>query len=159
LFIISAIIVILILGIGGVVTYGILFPPVWTEKLPYKNSSGQYQTVTMYRNATDVTYENLTVFLNANDIEYLVYADPGYKPVEYAALLHDRAEASGINCTVLGSGIVNGCPSNAIVSFLTTDRGMVYVDPTAMNVSQSDYTVPIGEIRLLRDRWTTLRPG
>ncbi len=156
--IISAIIVILILGVGGVVTYGILFPPVWTETLPYKNSTGQYQTVTIYRNATDVTYDNLTIFLAANDIEYLVYADPDYKPVEYAALLHDRAEAGGINCTVIGSGLVNSVPSNAIVSFLTTDKGMVYVDPTAMNVSQDDYTVPFDEIRLLRDHWTTPTP-
>ncbi|BAI61853.1 conserved hypothetical protein [Methanocella paludicola SANAE] len=112
----------------------------------------------MYRNATDVTYENLTIFLAANDIEYLVYADPDYKPVEYAALLHDKAEASGINCTIIGSGIVNEVPLNAIVSFLTTDKGPVYVDPTAMNVSQEDYTVPFGEIRLLRDHWTTPTP-
>jgi hypothetical protein len=89
----------------------------------------------MYRNATDVTYDNLTVYLSINDIEYLVYADPDYKPVEYAAFLHDKAEAGGINCTVIGCGIVNEVPSNAILSFSTTDKGMVYVDPTAMNVS------------------------
>jgi hypothetical protein len=49
-------------------------------------------------------------------------------------------------------------PSNALVSFLTTDKGMVYVDPTAMNVSREDYTVPFDEIRLLRDHWTTPTP-
>lgn len=156
--IISAIVIILILGIGGVVTYGILFPPVWTEQLAYKNSTGQYQTVTMYRNATDVPYNNLTNFLDANDIESLIYADTDYKPVEYAALLHDKAEACGINCTIICSGIINDTPSNAIDAFLTTDQGMVYVDTTAMNVSQEDYSVPFNQIRLLREWWTTPTP-
>lgn len=158
LLVISAIVILLILSIGGIVTYSILFPPVWTEQLAYKNSTGQYQAVTMYRNATDVSYDNLTIFLAANDVEPLVYADPDYRPVEYAALLHDKAEAGGINCTVIGSGIIDDTPENAIVAFSTTDNGMVYVDPTAMNVSQEDYTVSFGEIRLLREWWTTPTP-
>ncbi len=114
--------------------------------------------VTLYRNATDVSYDNLTAFLAANDIEQLVYADPGYKPVEYAALLHDKAESSGINCTVIGSSIADDMPANAIDAFKTTDKGMVYVDTTAMNVSQANYTVPFDEIRLLREWWTTPTP-
>jgi hypothetical protein len=155
---ISAIVILLILSIGGVVTYGILFPPVWTEQLAYKNSTGQGQVITMYRNATDVSYNNLTSFLTANDIEHLVYADPGYRPVEYAALLHDKAEAGGINCTIIASGIINNTPANAIDAFFTTDKGMVYVDTTAMNVSPDNYTVPFSEIRLLRERWATPTP-
>ena len=93
LLIISAIVIILILGIGGAAFYGILFPPVWNEQLAYKNSTGQYQIVTMYRNATDISYANLTKFLADNDIEGLVYGDNEYRPVEYAAMLHDKAEA------------------------------------------------------------------
>ena len=112
----------------------------------------------MYRNATNVPYNNLTTFLEANDIEPLVYADPVYRPVEYAALLHDKAEAGGINCTIIGSGITSDMPANAVVAFLTTDRGMVYVDPTAMNVSQNNYIVPYDSIKLLRDWWTTPTP-
>lgn len=146
------------MSVGGVVTYGILFPPVWSEQLAYKNSSDQFQMVIMYRNATDVSYNNLKSFLSANDIEQLVYADSSYRPVEYAALLHDKAESSGINCTVIGSGIVSDNPANAIDAFLTTDKGMVYVDTTAMNVSQDNYTVPLDEIQLLREWWNTPTP-
>lgn len=158
LLIVVAIISLLILSAGGFVVYGVLFPPIWEEQLPYKNSTGQYQMITQYRNATDVSYDNLTLFLAANDIESLVYADTGYRPVEYAAILHDRAEASGINCTIIGSGLINSTPANAIDAFYTTDKGMVYVDTTAMNVSRENYTVPFDSIQLLRDWWTTPTP-
>jgi len=147
------VVILILLGGGVIVAYNTLFPSVWAERLPYLNSSGQYQVVTVYRIATDVPYENLTAFLAAVNIEALVYAD-SYKPVEYAAMLHDLAEENKINCTVIGSRIDNGTPDNAVDAFATTDRGMVYVDPTGMNVSAVDYTVPFDSILLLRKQWT-----
>jgi hypothetical protein len=154
-----AVVALLVIGVGSVTAYGILFPPVWTEKLPFLNSTGQYDVITVYRNATDVDYANLTVFLAdvTPALEKAVSADPGYRCVEYAVLLHDEAERRGINCSVAGRGGSSagmGIPKNALVAFLTTDRGLVCVDLTAMNVSAGDYPgMDFSRVVLARDTW------
>jgi len=122
------------------------------------NSTGQYQSITNYRNATDVSYENVTSFLMTSGVEEMVYNDSSYRPVEYAALLHDDAEANGINCSIVASEVETQVPQHAVVAFHTTDRDMVYVDATAMNVSQKNYTVPFAKIWLLRKWWTEPAP-
>ncbi len=134
-------------------------PPVWTEQLPFENSTGQYQSIVMYRNATDVTYDNLTKFLKSDDIESLVQAEPGYKCVEFAVRLHDDAEVDGINCTVTGTDISGGIPGHSLDVFYTTDKGAVYVDPTSMNVSENDFGgIPYDKVILLRDTWVQTFP-
>jgi hypothetical protein len=155
----AAMAALLVIGIGSVAAYGILFPTVWTERLPFLNSTGQYDVVTVYRNATDVPYANLTVFLDevTPSLEDAIAADPGYRCVEYAVALHDEAESHGVNCSLVGSGgnvAGRGIAKNALVAFLTTDRGLVCVDPTAMNVSAGDYPgIDFSCVLLPRDTW------
>lgn len=154
-----AVVALLVIGVGSVAAYGILFPPVWTERLPFLNSTGQYDVITVYRNATDAPYANLTEFLDSVSpgLQEAIAADPGYRCVEYAVALHDRAEVQGINCSVVGKGgnvAGSGIPKNALVAFLTTDRGLVCVDPTAMNVSAGDYPdIDFSRVVLARDVW------
>jgi hypothetical protein len=159
-----AIVALLVVGVGSVAAYGILFPPIWTERLPFLNCTGQFDVITVYRNATDGSFANLTVFLDevSPALQETIVADPGYRCVEYAVALHDIAERRGINCTIVGKGgsvAARGIPKNAPVAFLTTDRGMVYVDPTAMNVSAADYPgIDFSGVILARDRWN-VTPG
>src|SRR5271157_445159 len=155
----AAVIILVLLAGIGVAAYTVLFPAVWTEQLPFKNSTGQYESIVMYRNVTDLTYDNLTKFIQGEDIESLVASDANYRPVEYAVDLHDDAETRGINCTVKGTEIVNNMPEHALDVFYTTDKGLVYVDPTGMNVSQADYdNIPYGSIILLRNTWVQSFP-
>jgi hypothetical protein len=159
-----AVVALLVAGLGSVAAYGILFPPVWTEPLPFLNSTGQFDVITVYRNATDVSYANLTTFLNevSPGLQEEITTDPAYRCVEYAVVLHDKAESQGINCTIVGAGgnvARRGTPKNALAAFLTTDIGMVYVDPTAMNVSAADYAgIDFSKVLLPRDVWN-VTPG
>ncbi len=147
------VILILLAGIGAV-AYTLLFPPIWTEQLQFKNSTGQLQSMVMYRNATDVTYDNLTRFLSSSDIERQVQAEPDYKCVEFAVLLHDDAEIDGINGTIIGTEMSGDIPGHALDVFYTTDRGVVYVDTSSMNVSANDFGgIPYDKVILLRDTW------
>ena len=159
-----SIVALFIAGIGSVTAYGILFPPVWTEQLPFLNSTGQFDIVTVYRNATDHPYANLTAFLGdvSPGLQEAIAADQQYRCVEYAAELHDRAEEHGFNCTIVGKGgsvAARGIPKNTLVAFFTTDQGMVYVDPTAMNVSDADYPgIGFSAVILARAAWN-VTPG
>lgn len=152
-------VVMLLSGAGAIVVYDILFPAIWDEPLPFKNSTGQYQMVTNYRNATDVTHENLTKFIASKDLEQMINSDPEYRCVEYAAYLHNEAEAGGINCSIIGTGLKGEVPDHAVNVFYTTDRGLVYVDCSSKNVSQQDYSsLPIEKIVFTRNKWTEKLP-
>ena len=148
-----SIILVLMLGTG---VYVIFFQPVWTEQLPFKNSTGQYESVIVYRNATDTSYANLSLFLATDGpgLESMVYSDTSYKCVEYAVLLHDDAEEHGINCTVIGTDMDNGIPGHALVEFYTDDMGTEYADPTSMNVSGADLdNIDMGRVIFMREMW------
>lgn len=151
----------LVAGAGSAAAYGILFPAVWTERLPFANSTGQYDMVTHYRNATDDTYDNVTRFIAIASaaLEADVTADSKYRCVEYAVRLHDEAERQGLDCAVIGTGAGREVPRHALVVFITTDKGMLYVDPTARNVSASDYPgIDFSKVLLLRSEWNVRLP-
>lgn len=153
--------VLLVLGAGGFVTYELFFKPVWTETLDYKNSTGQYCLVTKYRNATDPGYPDLKEFLDAENLtlKAAIDVDDGYRPVEYAVRLHDDAQRSRINCSLVPVGVSGGYPGHVLVAFYTKDSGMVFVDPTAMNVSSGDYPgLWYDRIIFLRDQWNQTLP-
>jgi hypothetical protein len=152
-----AIILITIMAIAaGAFVYTILMPPVWSEQLPYKNSTGQYQSIVIYRNATDVPYSDVQNFIAAEKtpIEAAILADTKERPVEYAVELHDKAERQGINCSLIATGVSNGYPGHVCIAFNTKDRGMLFVDPTARNVSAMDYPgIDYSKMTLMRDTW------
>ncbi|OPY29818.1 MAG: hypothetical protein A4E28_00667 [Methanocella sp. PtaU1.Bin125] len=153
-----AFVLIIILAIAaGAFAYSILMPPVWSEQLPFMNSTGQYQSIVVYRNATDVTYREVLSFVASENatIKAAVASDAKERPAEYAAYLHDRAEERGINCSLVATKVRDGYPGQVLVAFNTLDYGMCFVDPTARNVSAGDYPgVDFGKIMLLRDTWT-----
>jgi len=153
-------ITLLILSIGA---YQLMFPPVWSEKLSFKNSTGQYDVLTNYRNATDVSNENLSSFLASESpaIEAVIFNDTSHRPVEYAVLLHDAAERSRINCSVVDIRTPQAdVADHTVVAFRTTDDGMVFADPTGMNVSASDYSgLDFSRVRPLRTVWHETLPS
>lgn len=139
--------------VGTYVIYAILFPVYWTERLPISNASGQTLTMTEYRYASNVSFAELVTFL-ANDTTYLAdYDYPNYTCGDYAARLHDDAEAHGIRSGIVGvsfepsgAGNINNSSDLSITHegnnasvlghgfnvFNTTDRGLVYVDATGI---------------------------
>jgi hypothetical protein len=156
-----AIVALLVAGAGSAAAYGILFPAVWTERLPFVNSTGQFDTVTHYRSAMDDTYDNVTRFIATVSaaLEADVASDSKYRCVEYAVRLHDEAELQGLDCAVIGTGTGRETPRHALVVFMTTDNGMLFVDPTARNVSASDYPgIDFSKVLLLCSEWNVRLP-
>jgi hypothetical protein len=156
LFVAGIIITIALVIMLGTTVYTMFFQPVWTEQLSFKNSTGQYESIIFYRNATNPTYANLSLFLATygTGLEGLIYNDTSYKCVEYAVILHDDAEEQGINCSLIGTDMDNGIPGHALVEFSTKDKGTVYADPTSMNVSGSNFdNISMDSIILMRDHW------
>lgn len=158
----TAMVALLVAGAGSAAAYGILFPAIWTEQLLFTNSTGQFDTVIDYRNATDDTRSNVTQFIDSHwdALERDVAADQQYRCVEYAVQLHNEAERQGLNCTVIGTGTGRETPGHALVAFSTTDSGMLFVDPTAMNVSAPDYPgIDFSKVLLLRNEWNVTLPS
>ncbi len=139
--------------VGASILYNILYPPVWTERLPLLNATSQHITITEYRYATNVSYDRLMMFLNNDTSDMADYVSPNYTCGDFAAHLHDDAEAQGIRCGIVGVSLnVSGysgldtrymIPSHpgdsdnidmghGFTVFNTTDRGLVYIDATGV---------------------------
>lgn len=87
--------------------------------------------------AKDTTWAQLYNFLRSNVIfNMAMYGETTYKPDEFmcedfAAALHNNAESAGIKCASVDLFRLDSNRGHAIVMFNTTDKGWVFVDPTA----------------------------
>ena len=95
-------------------------------------------------NARDPTWSQLKYFLQNNTFFQLsMFGESTYKKAEFmcadfASALHNNAEASGIRCADIAAFHRSG--AHAIVMFDTTDKGWIFVDPTAgMVFSKRNY--------------------
>jgi len=79
--------------------------------------------------AVNPTYAELLTFLMADITDRYRYVNDYYMCGNFAETVHNNAEAAGIR-----AGLViiryNIPPSHAINAFLTTDKGLVYIDCT-----------------------------
>jgi hypothetical protein len=97
---------------------------------PYPNGSIAYYTD--YAGARDPTTEQIIAFLTTDDMyKQHTLSDGKFVCVNFAVMLHDRAESCGIR-TYLASVLFTSGPSSStghmINAFNTTDAGWVYVD-------------------------------
>lgn len=146
----------LLIIVGGLFAHPALFPPAWAEQLHYKNSTGQYQSIVVYRNAADVTYADLAHFLDSGNesLKNAAFNDSGNKCLEYAARLHDDAERAMINCSIVVPEAEGSTPAHALVAFSPKDAGPVYVDPWSTDAAWADSgTINASRIIYLRDKW------
>ena len=157
----AAVAIIVILVAGGFVVFQMLSPAVWTETLKVKNSTGQFDVVTKYRNASDPGLVDFRAFRDTENatLKGLVDADETYRPVEYAITLHDDAQRARINCSLLPLDVAGDSPGHVVVAFNVKDTGMTYVDPTSTNVSATDFPgIRYDRIIFLRDQWNHTMP-
>jgi hypothetical protein len=99
---------------------------------PYPNGSQAYYTD--YTAAKDTTTDRIIAFLATDDTyKEHNFIDGKFVCVNFAVMLHDRAESRGIS-THMASVIFSSGPSfgtgHMINAFNTTDAGWVYVDAT-----------------------------
>jgi len=79
--------------------------------------------------ATDVSWEQVKEFVIQDDTNEHPYIANSFTLADFAAQLHNRAEAAGIKTAFVSVEFAEG-PARALNAFNTTDRGLVYIDCT-----------------------------
>jgi len=69
---------------------------IYEEKLPYSKASGLQVCLVNYKNATDPTWGELIAFLQSDDTDGQPYIEDSFVCADFAEMLHNNAEASGI---------------------------------------------------------------
>ena len=89
------------------------------------------QPITLQNNpqAKDVSFQQVLAFVQSNQVNQLPYRTGQFACTEFAVALHDAAEAAGIRCALVGVRFQRGA-GHALNAFLTTDKGLVYIDCT-----------------------------
>lgn len=96
--------------------------------LKYSDGSGRDVTITNHQDAHNPTMAELKAFLRDDHTEDYPASFPSFVCLNYAVMLHNRAEANGIRCAVVV--IYGSSGGHALNAFQTTDEGLVFVDNT-----------------------------
>ncbi|MEA1957201.1 MAG: hypothetical protein U9N01_02465 [Euryarchaeota archaeon] len=104
-------------------------PNVTEQTLPYVKASGLRVCLVNYKNATDPTWDELISFLESDDTDEQPYIEDLFVCADFAEMLHNNAEESGIKALYVGVDFIVG-EGHALNAFNTTDKGFVYVDCT-----------------------------
>jgi hypothetical protein len=94
-------------------------------------ASGNGSPIRLWENpqAADVSWEQVKEFVMNDDTNSHTYIPGSFVCADFAALLHNRAEAAGIKAAYVSVEFAEG-PAHALNAFNTTDRGLVYIDCT-----------------------------
>lgn len=94
-------------------------------------ASGSGAPLRLYENqqAMNPSWSQLNSFLLSDDTDKQPYIPDVFVCADFAALLHNRAEAAGVKAAYVSVDFTNG-PAHAINAFNTTDRGLVCIDST-----------------------------
>lgn len=109
--------------------------PYHSKKIPYSKASGSSICLTNYKNATDPTWDELITFLQKDNTDDRMYMVGLFVCADFAEMLHNNAEASGIKAAWVSVDFTIG-EGHALNAFNTTDNGLVYVDCTGGDPAQ-----------------------
>lgn len=105
-------------------------------------ADGQPIELTNNPDATNPTYAELVAFIKEDTTDQLAYVEGfnkgediwgGRVCADFAESVHNNAEAKGIKAAWVGIDFVNDENGHAVNAFLTTDKGLVFVDCTGRN--------------------------
>jgi predicted nuclease with TOPRIM domain len=122
---------------GEVSEDGVPFNYVLNDSAPVSWTSSTSQLSAPLRNyhlvnnpeAVNPTYVQLINFLKTDKTDNYRYVANYFMCGNFAEMLHNNAEAAGIRAAVVFISFTEG-PGHAIDAFLTTDKGLVYIDDT-----------------------------
>ena len=103
-------------------------PPGWNEPGPFIASLRLFR-IENNPDAVNPTYAQVVDFMKADTTDSFRYVADYYMCGNYAETVHNNAEAAGIRTAIVFIRHEHG-PGHAINAFLTTDRGLVYIDST-----------------------------
>ena len=97
---------------------------------PYRATTRPQYDLVNNPEAKNVSYKELRSFLYEDDTDKNLYLVDEYMCGEFAEELHNNAEESGIKAAFVGIQFRDGSIGHAFNAFITTDRGLVYIDVT-----------------------------
>jgi len=108
-------------------------PPSWTSSGPFISTG--YRNYNLVNNpaAVNPTYQQLINFLKTDVTDTYRYVANYYMCGNFAETLHNNAEAAGIRAAMVFISFTEGV-GHAINAFLTTDKGLVYIDDTGTDI-------------------------
>lgn len=109
-----------------------------TYKEKYLDFRGvEYQSIYNYPRTHNPTYNELINFLKTDKTDEMIYDYNKRVCADFAIILHNNAEAQGINAGVVSIDLIDIPEGHAINVFNTTDRGFVFIDCTGDVTSNS----------------------
>lgn len=103
---------------------------------PYRASTRPQFDLVNNPEATNISYVELRNFLFEDDTDKIPYIVDEYTCGEFAETLHNNAEGSGIKAAFVGIQFQDGSVGHAFNAFITTDRGLIYIDVTGSEPGQ-----------------------
>lgn len=104
------------------------------EKGYYISTAGNYVgadneriELVNYYNATDKTYQEVLNFLKTDKTDRKEYTD-NFQCGDFAELVHNNAEATGIKCAWVAIDFIDDSDSHACNAFNTIDKGLIFID-------------------------------
>ena len=104
-------------------------------------ATGSGDPLVLHENALarDPSWQELKTFVLNDDTDEHQYVPDSFVCADFAAMLHDRAEAAGIRTAYVSVDFADG-PGHALDAFSTTDRGLVFIDCNGpgLNIATSE---------------------
>lgn len=123
---------------------------------------GDGNLVSLYENnqAEDPSWDQLRRFVLNDDTDEQLYEAGSFICTDFAAMLHDGAEAAGIRAAYVNVDLTAG-PGHALNAFNTTDHGLVYIDCTGpgLNITTSGGTEDGDDTTVSYDKVAYLSTG
>ncbi|MBA7476531.1 hypothetical protein ES707_11917 [subsurface metagenome] len=112
---------------------------VFSDKQPlYEKAGLSSREINLINNqiATNPTWQELIAFLRSDPTDDETYWKPVFNCANFAEMLHNNAETTGIKAAFVGVFFSDEEEGHALNAFKTTDRGLVYVDCTGPTLTQ-----------------------
>jgi hypothetical protein len=106
---------------------------------PYAKTFGQQVNLINNWDASDPTWQQLLSFLNADKTDSKDYSLISFPCGAFAEEVHNNAEAAGIRAAWVTLDFKDNSDGHALNAFMTTDKGLVYVDCTSSYDSDIKY--------------------
>lgn len=128
---------------------------------PYQASTRPQFDLVNNSEATHISYIDLRHFLFEDDTDKIPYIVDEFMCGEFAETLHNNAEESGIKAAFVGIQFEDGSVGHAFNAFITTDRGLIYIDVTGTkpgedrptHVDSIVSTLEVGKVRKIQLIW------
>lgn len=115
------------------------------KNIPISKPSGSLVVLKNYDGASDPTWEELISFIEKDNTDKHPYDISSFVCADFAEMLHNHAEKSGIKAGFVAIDII-GTEPHAINVFNTVDKGLVYVDCTGNDPSKKVFKLVNGTV-------------